>query len=114
MFPLLNWRCPASFRTCSSRFWKPAASQLALPGFVQDVQQPLLETGFPPELLELELTESAFVGDFAAASRTFRNLRTSTGVNFAVDDFGTGQSSLSYLHQLPFQRLKIDQSFIRG
>src|ERR1022692_3888716 len=91
-----------------------SASQLALPGFVQDVQQPLLETGFPPELLELELTESAFVGDFAAASRTFRNLRTSTGVNFAVDDFGTGQSSLSYLHQLPFQRLKIDQSFIRG
>ena len=90
-----------------------SASQLALPGFVQDVQQPLLETGFPPELLELELTESAFVGDFAAASRTFRNLRTSTGVNFAVDDFGTGQSSLSYLHQLPFQRLKIDQSFIR-
>src|ERR1035438_2741844 len=91
-----------------------SASQLALPGFVQDVQQPLLETGFPPELLELELTESAFVGDFAAASRTFRNLRTSAGVNFAVDDFGTGQSSLSYLHQLPFQRLKIDQSFIRG
>lgn len=90
-----------------------SAAQLALPGFIQDVQQALLETGFPPELLELELTESAFVGDFAAASRTFRNLRSSTGVTFAVDDFGTGQSSLSYLHRLPFQRLKIDQSFIR-
>jgi len=89
-----------------------SASQLALPGFVQDVQQSLLETGFPSELLELELTESSVIGDFAAASRTFRNLRTSAGVSFAVDDFGTGQSSLSYLHQLPFQRLKIDQSFI--
>jgi len=77
------------------------------------VQQTLLETGFPPDLLELELTESTLVGDFAAASRTFRNLQTSTGVAFALDDFGTGQSSLSYLHQLPFQRLKIDQSFIR-
>jgi len=90
-----------------------SASQLALPGFLQDVQQPLLETGFPPELLELELTESAFVGDFAAASRIFRNLRNSAGISFAVDDFGTGQSSLAYLQQLPFQRLKIDQSFIR-
>ncbi len=90
-----------------------AAAQLALPGFVQDVQQALMETGFPPELLELELTESAFVGDFAAAARTFRNLQSSAGVTFALDDFGTGQSSLSYLHRLPFQRLKIDQSFIR-
>ncbi len=90
-----------------------SAYQLSLPGFVQDVQQALLESGFPPELLELELTESAIVGNLAMASRTFNNLRTSAGIHFAVDDFGTGQSSLSYLHQLPFQRLKIDQSFIR-
>jgi diguanylate cyclase (GGDEF)-like protein len=91
-----------------------AAAQLASPGFVQEVQEALLETGFPAELLELELTESAFVANFEAAARTFRELRAGAGVSFALDDFGTGQSSLSYLHRMPFQRLKIDQSFVRS
>lgn len=89
-----------------------SALQFARADFVQDVEQALSDTGFPPELLELELTESLFVGDFAAAQRIFRNLQAA-GIRFALDDFGVGQSSLSYLHELPFQRLKIDQAFIR-
>jgi diguanylate cyclase (GGDEF)-like protein len=89
-----------------------SALQFARADFVQDVEQALSDTGFPPEMLELELTESLLVGDFALAQRTFRNLQA-LGIGFALDDFGTGQSSLSYLHHLPFQRLKIDQAFIR-
>jgi EAL domain-containing protein (putative c-di-GMP-specific phosphodiesterase class I) len=89
-----------------------SARQFVRADFVRDVEQALSDTGFPPELLELELTESLFVGDFETARRIFRNLQA-VGIGFALDDFGTGQSSLSYLHKLPFQRLKIDQSFIR-
>jgi diguanylate cyclase (GGDEF)-like protein len=89
-----------------------SALQLARTDFVEDVQQALLRTGFPPKLLELELTESVLVSEFASVRRAFGDLQTA-GVNFALDDFGTGQSSLAYLQQLPFQRLKIDQSFIR-
>jgi diguanylate cyclase (GGDEF)-like protein len=90
-----------------------SAAQLTHPGFVQDVQTTLLDTGFPAELLELELTESSLVDDFAAAEHIFRALKASGGVTFALDDFGIGQSSLSYLHRLPFRRLKIDQAFVR-
>jgi EAL domain-containing protein (putative c-di-GMP-specific phosphodiesterase class I) len=89
-----------------------SAFQFAQPEFIRDVERALSESGFPPELLELELTESLFVGDFATACKVFRALQ-STGITFALDDFGTGQSSLAYLQQLPFQRLKIDQSFVR-
>jgi len=69
--------------------------------------------------LTLEITESAFINDFAATKATLMALKK-LGVNLALDDFGTGYSSLSYLYQLPFDLyqlpfdyLKIDQSFIR-
>jgi diguanylate cyclase (GGDEF)-like protein len=90
-----------------------SAVQLLHPDFNRHVEEALAETGFPPELLELELTESLFIGEFAPASRILGKLQT-MGIGLALDDFGTGQSSLSYLHRLPFHRLKIDQSFIRG
>jgi predicted signal transduction protein with EAL and GGDEF domain len=90
-----------------------SAVQLLHPDFSRHVEEALDETGFPAELLELELTESLFIGEFAPASRILRRLQT-MGIGLALDDFGTGQSSLSYLHRLPFHRLKIDQSFIRG
>lgn len=90
-----------------------SAAQIARPDFVEDIEHALSESGFPPDLLELELTESLFVGKIDLACRTFECLQK-LGIQLALDDFGTGQSSLSYLHKLPFQRLKIDQSFIRG
>ena len=91
---------------------KVSSLQFARPGFVEDVLRALSETGCPPQLLELELTESLVVSDLAAARRIFQDLQA-TGITFALDDFGTGQSALSYLQELPFQRLKIDQAFIR-
>lgn len=77
---------------------------------VQRVQAVLEESGLPPECLELEVTEAVFAGD--GALQTFYSLRD-LGVHLAVDDFGTGFSSLAYLKHLPVQRLKIDQSFVR-
>jgi len=90
-----------------------SAYQFRQPGFAAEVEQVLSETGFPPESLELELTETVFIGDYTTARTLFANLQK-TGVTLALDDFGTGQSSLAYLQQLPLQRLKIDRSFVSG
>ncbi len=71
----------------------------------------LLETGLPPEDLELEITESMMM-NIEYASETIQALKQ-LGCKIAIDDFGTGYSSLNYLKHLPIDRLKIDQSFIR-
>ena len=68
--------------------------------------------GLPPDRLEVEITESAVMGDVADAVRMLREWRD-MGVSVAIDDFGTGYSSLGYLRQLPLSTLKIDQSFVR-
>ncbi|MBI2235169.1 MAG: EAL domain-containing protein [Micavibrio aeruginosavorus] len=73
----------------------------------------LAETGLPPHLLELEVTESVFMEDIQHTISILQNLH-GLGVELAIDDFGTGYSSLSYLRQFPIDRLKIDQSFIRN
>ncbi len=73
----------------------------------------LEETGVNPHLLELEVTESAFMDDIQHTVQTLKELHA-LGVELAIDDFGTGYSSLSYLRQFPIDRLKIDQSFIRN
>ncbi len=73
----------------------------------------LEETGVNPHLLELEVTESAFMEDIQHTVQTLKDLHA-LGVELAIDDFGTGYSSLSYLRQFPIDRLKIDQSFIRN
>src|SRR5258706_13333172 len=77
------------------------------------VEEVLRSLDFPPECLELELTESMVAQDAAFAAQTMRSLK-SLGVRIAIDDFGTGYSSLSYLKRYPVDRLKIDQSFVRG
>ncbi len=79
-----------------------------LPGLVHAV---LLETGLPPSRLELEITEGVLIDDFSRALGTLRRLKA-LGVRIAMDDFGTGYSSLSYLQSFPFDKIKIDQSFI--
>jgi len=79
-----------------------------LPRLVHSI---LLETGLAPSRLELEITEGVLVDDFSRAVSILRRLK-SLGVQIALDDFGTGYSSLSYLHAFPFDKIKIDRSFI--
>lgn len=78
---------------------------------VRMVKQVLEDTGLPPDLLELEITESFVMNDLKAGIRRLQELRK-IGVRIALDDFGTGYSSLSYLKNLPVDRLKIDKSFV--
>ncbi|WP_411340700.1 EAL domain-containing protein [Sphingopyxis sp. J-6] len=77
------------------------------------VASALASTGLPPDRLELEITESVFLGDSAETARMFKALK-GLGVRLALDDFGTGYSSLGYLQSAPFDKIKIDQSFVRG
>jgi len=72
----------------------------------------LAETGFPASRLELELTENALLQDDGTTYKILHDLR-SLGVRISMDDFGTGYSSLSYLRRFPFDKIKIDQSFMR-
>ncbi len=71
----------------------------------------LLETGLAPGRLELEITESVLIEDLAGGLAILKRLKA-LGVRISIDDFGTGYSSLSYLQSFPFDKIKIDQSFI--
>ena len=75
------------------------------------VQSALDESGMPPHLLELEITESAMMRDFTSTTHILRELKE-RGVRIAIDDFGTGHSSLFYLKNFPVDTLKIDRSFV--
>ncbi len=79
--------------------------------FVHMVERILDETCFDPARLELEITESTFIGNVDGAEAAMRRLK-SLGVRLALDDFGTGYSSLQYLRRFPFDKLKIDRSFV--
>ena len=88
-----------------------SAVQFATPGFPAIVTNAIAATGLAPDRLELELTESVFMGDSETIDETFRALK-GLGVRLALDDFGTGYSSLSYLRSAPFDKLKVDKSFV--
>ena len=85
--------------------------QVRRPGLVELVATVLAETGLPPERLELEITEGLLLHDTAATLATLSRLRT-LGVGIALDDFGIGYSSLSYLRRFPFNKIKVDRSFV--
>ncbi len=90
-----------------------SAVQLYNADFVQAVHQTLLDTGLSPRRLEIEITETALVRDFNRALTTLRLIKA-LGVRIAMDDFGTGYSSLSNLRAFPFDKIKIDGSFIKS
>ncbi len=90
-----------------------SAAQFARDDFPTQVAAILKSTGLDPARLELEITESVFVGDSDRTQRIFEELKA-LGVRLALDDFGTGYSSLSYLQRAPFDKIKIDRSFVRG
>jgi len=117
IIPLGEWILRAACREAAS--WKsevllavnlsPAQFRHGdLPGLVHTV---LLETGLSPSRLELEITESVLIDDFGRAQTVLRRLKT-LGVKIVMDDFGTGYSSLSYLQSFPFDKIKVDRSFV--
>ena len=88
-----------------------SAKQFAAGGIASTVMSALSSSGLPAHRLELEITESIFIADVETTLTTLHSLRN-IGVRIALDDFGTGYSSLSYLRSFPFDKVKIDRSFI--
>ncbi len=103
----------------AARDWDPALSisinispwQLRDAWLAQKIIKVLTETGFPANRLEVEITESSLFDNLALAQSIVGSLKNQ-GVRLALDDFGTGYSSLAHLRALPFDRIKIDKSFI--
>lgn len=89
-----------------------SARQFHQPDFVSDLTAQIARSGIDPDRLKLELTETAILADLDYTLQKMNEIRQS-GVGLALDDFGIGYSSLSYLKHLPFNQLKIDQSFVR-
>lgn len=89
-----------------------STSQLRQPDFVQEVQEIVTRSGANPGQIKLELTESMLANEVDDTIQKMRALQA-FGMSWSLDDFGTGYSSLNYLKHLPFEQLKIDQSFVR-
>ncbi len=89
-----------------------SALELAQVRFAQRVADAIRASGFDPKYLQIEVTETAVMGNIDEATRHLRELER-LGVTVSVDDFGTGHSSLSYLHRLPIDSIKVDRSFVR-
>ncbi|WP_246218712.1 putative bifunctional diguanylate cyclase/phosphodiesterase [Parasphingorhabdus halotolerans] len=85
--------------------------QLLDPWLAQKIVKLLVETGFPPNRLEIEITESSLFENLSLAQSIVGSLKNQ-GIRIALDDFGTGYSSLAHLRALPFDRIKIDRSFV--
>ena len=90
-----------------------AGEQITQNGLAAEIQTILHETGLAAERLCLEVTESVLIEDVHSAQNTLRNL-TAMGIRIHLDDFGTGFSSLSYLHKFPIDVIKIDRTFIQA
>jgi diguanylate cyclase (GGDEF)-like protein/PAS domain S-box-containing protein len=115
--PIGDWVLREACREAAA--WAPEISlsvnlspvQFRNPGLVASVQGACAAAGLDPRRLELEITESVLLTDSAGTLETLRALKT-FGVRIAMDDFGTGYSSLSYLRSFPFDKIKIDRSFV--
>ena len=88
-----------------------SAKQLMHPGLRGQLEEVLRNTGLNPRFLKLEVTESTVIERSETALAVLSEIKA-LGLSLSMDDFGTGYSSLSYLHQFPFERLKIDRSFV--
>src|SRR5262249_32253649 len=87
--------------------------QLINKGLVEVVVRALAHTGLPASRLEFEITETVLTQNATVTLATMHQLRE-LGIRFSMDDFGTGYSSLSYLRSFPFDKIKIDRSFVRN
>jgi diguanylate cyclase (GGDEF)-like protein/PAS domain S-box-containing protein len=121
--PLGRWVLQEALRTLATWRDEPgwyglsmsvnvSGRQMAYPGIVEDVRSALEDSGIPPQMCVLEITESVLLPDDATVER-LQALRE-LGVSVYIDDFGTGYSSLSYLRQLPVDGLKVAREFVEG
>jgi diguanylate cyclase (GGDEF)-like protein/PAS domain S-box-containing protein len=110
---LADWRHQVPRKTPLYVSVNVSARQFRDRGLVASVREALSESGLPPSLLTLELTESVLLGRDERIRSELDELKQ-LGVRLAIDDFGTGYSSLSYLRELPMDVLKIDRSFVEG
>jgi EAL domain-containing protein (putative c-di-GMP-specific phosphodiesterase class I) len=90
-----------------------SAPEILLPGTADAVRSELLAHHLPPRALTLEITETALIVDLARAAEALAEIRL-LGVGISLDDFGTAYSSLSWLRELPIDKVKIDRSFVAG
>ncbi len=123
IIPIGRWVLEEATRQC--RAWQEggktdltvsvnvSARQLQDPSFVDDLGAVLRQSGLSPDSLVLEVTESVLVSDIERIVAVLEKVRT-LGVHLALDDYGTGHSSLLYLKGLPIDRLKVDRSFVAG
>jgi EAL domain-containing protein (putative c-di-GMP-specific phosphodiesterase class I) len=120
--PIGNWVLEQAVRQAAR--WRAAglplvmainvsALQFRQADFIDSVARVLAASGLPPDMLELELTESILIHDTEDVFKRLEGLAR-LGVKLSIDDFGTGFSSLSYLKRFPLHRLKIDRSFVGG
>jgi len=108
-----SWQCVDPGASQFTLSVNVSPNQLVHPEFVGSVRSILAETGVAPELLSLEMTERALLGDLVGALLALDELRD-LGVSVWLDDFGTGYSSLEYLKRLSLDGLKLDRSFVSG
>lgn len=101
----MKWKLPLKIAVNVS------ARAICHPDIVDTVRSVLFDTGLPPGRLEIEVTETALINDLSRALHNLRQIKA-YGVAIAMDDFGTGYSSLSLLNSFPFDKIKIDRSFI--
>jgi EAL domain-containing protein (putative c-di-GMP-specific phosphodiesterase class I) len=90
-----------------------SAPEILLPGTADAVRSELLSLGLPPRALTLEITETTLIVDLDRAAEALAEIRA-LGVSISLDDFGTAYSSLSWLRELPIDKVKIDRSFVAG
>ena len=114
-----NWITAQAARACAQ--WPEEVSvavnlsplQIRAPGAALGILSALRDSGLDPSRLELEVTESLFLDDSPATAHFIEEL-SAKGVKFALDDFGTGYSSLGYINTFPFDKIKVDRSFVSG
>ncbi len=113
-----RWVMKRSCKLLKLHSWMPrlavnvSAKAICQPGIVNDIKSALVENGISPKRLEIEVTETALIHDLTRALHNLRQIK-SLGIAVAMDDFGIGYSSMSMLSSFPFDRIKIDGSFIQ-
>jgi diguanylate cyclase len=118
IFDVDLWVLNRACRLLSDFAWIPrmavniSSKAICQPHIINEIRSALVKTGISPSRLELEITETALVQDANGALHNLRQIK-SLGISVAMDDFGTGYSSLSLLSSFPFDRIKIDSSFVQ-